>query len=98
MYNSVIIVLTAFSINSILGALVEVTRSKDGDLIKPLDTSPPCSFFNAMDEPASPGYCRCRTTGVVAKAGTLMDKCIYDLPSETSMFFLFYFLPFGWFA
>ena len=90
--NTVIVVLIAFSINSILGVLVEVTRSQDGDVIKLLETSTPCSFFDAMDEPDSPGYCRCRTNDMVPKAGTFMNKCVYDMPSETRMFvFLFYF-------
>ena len=71
---------------------MEVTRFEDGDSINLLGISTPCSFFNAIDKPASPGYCRCQTNDMVPNAGTFMDKCIYDLPSETSMFvFLFYF-------
>ena len=68
---------------------MEITRFEDGDLIKPFDRSTPCSFFNAIDEQASPGYCRCRTNNMVSKAGTFMNKCIYELPYVTRMFFLF---------
>ena len=87
---STVIILTSLMINFTLGSScdVEVTRSQDGDLINLLGISTPCSFFNAIDAgPALPGFCRCKTTDMVPKAGTFMDKCIYDLPSETRMYF-----------
>ena len=85
------IVLATLQIKLILGeANVRVTRYKEGDMIQLLDNSLTCGMFDAIKSQNLPeGYCYCRTSDMVPKAGTFMEKCIYDLPSITRAYFLF---------